>query len=158
MKLSIKKGFSFGLTSGIITTLGLIVGLHSGTHSRMAVIGGLISIAIADAFSDAIGMHISEESENKHREREIWESTTSTFLFKLFFALTFMIPILLFELQIAIIVSLVWGLFLLGLLSFYIAKKEKARPYKVILEHLLIAIVVIVLTHFIGGWIAQIFK
>ena len=38
MRLSIRKGFSFGLTSGIITTLGLIVGLHSGTHSKMIVI------------------------------------------------------------------------------------------------------------------------
>jgi len=28
MKHSLKTGFSFGLTSGIITTLGLMVGLH----------------------------------------------------------------------------------------------------------------------------------
>jgi len=39
MKHSLKTGFSFGLTSGIITTLGLMVGLHSGTHSRLAVMG-----------------------------------------------------------------------------------------------------------------------
>ena len=54
---------SFGLTSGIITTLGLIVGLHSGTHSKLAVIGGILTIAMADAFSDALGIHVSEESE-----------------------------------------------------------------------------------------------
>ncbi len=39
MKHSIKTGVSFGLTSGIITTLGLMVGLNSSTHSRIAVIG-----------------------------------------------------------------------------------------------------------------------
>ncbi|PIU42967.1 MAG: hypothetical protein COS98_00120, partial [Parcubacteria group bacterium CG07_land_8_20_14_0_80_35_11] len=78
MKHSLRVGFSFGLTSGIITTLGLMVGLHSGTHSKIAVIGGILTIAIADAFSDALGIHISEESEEKHTEKEIWESTIST--------------------------------------------------------------------------------
>ncbi len=68
MKLSYIKGISFGLTSGIITTLGMIVGLHAGTHSRLAVIGGVLTIAIADAFSDALGIHISEESQNKHTQ------------------------------------------------------------------------------------------
>jgi len=68
---SIKTGFSFGLTSGIITTLGLIIGLHAGTHSRLVVMGGILTIATADAFSDALGIHISEESETKHSNKEI---------------------------------------------------------------------------------------
>ncbi|MGZ8381620.1 MAG: hypothetical protein ACXW4C_08190, partial [Nitrospira sp.] len=55
MKASFKTGLSFGLTSGVITTLGLMVGLHSGTHSRTVVIGGILTIAIADAMSDALG-------------------------------------------------------------------------------------------------------
>ena len=59
MKESVKKGFGFGLTSGVITTLGMMVGLNASTGSRTAVIGGIIAIAIADAFSDAVGMHIS---------------------------------------------------------------------------------------------------
>ncbi len=59
LKHSLKIGFSFGLASGIITTLGLIVGLHSGTHSKKVVIGGILTIAIADAFSDALGIHLS---------------------------------------------------------------------------------------------------
>jgi len=60
MRHSITTGFSFGLTSGVITTLGLLVGLNSGTHSKLVVIGGILTIAIADAFSDALGIHISE--------------------------------------------------------------------------------------------------
>ena len=35
------SGISFGLTSGVITTLGLIVGLRSGTGSRLALIRGI---------------------------------------------------------------------------------------------------------------------
>ena len=70
MNHSLKIGVVFGLTSGIITTLGLMVGLHSGTHSRVVVIGGIVTIAIADAFSDALGIHVSEEAENVHTHKE----------------------------------------------------------------------------------------
>ncbi len=157
MKHSLKTGFSFGITSGIITTLGLIVGLHSGTHSKLVIIGGILTIAIADAFSDALGIHISEESENKHTTKEIWQSTFSTLFSKFIFAMTFVIPILLFRLPIAIIVSMAWGLSLLGIFSLYIAKEQRATAWKVILEHEFIAIIVIVLTHFVGKWIASIF-
>ncbi len=155
MKHSIKIGFSFGLTSGIITTLGLMVGLHSGTHSKLVVIGGILTIAIADAFSDALGIHVSEESENIHTNREIWEATISTFGAKFLFAITFVIPVLLLPLEIAIIVSILGGLNLLGIFSYYIAKEQKVKPWKIILEHLLIALVVIIITHYVGDWLGS---
>jgi len=154
MKLSVKKGFGFGLTSGIITTLGLIVGLHSSTNSKSVVLGGIIVIAIADALSDSLGIHISEESENQHKPREIWESTISTFLSKFVFALTFVIPILLFNLSTAIIISIAWGLSLISLFSYYMAKQENIKPFKAVAEHLTIAVFVIIVTHFVGDFVA----
>lgn len=158
MKHSLKTGFSFGLTSGIITTLGLMVGLYSGTHSRLAVIGGVLTIAIADAFSDAVGIHISEESENKHLKKEIWESTIFTFLSKFIFASTFVIPILLFPLTTAVMISVIYGLLLLAIFSFYLAKTQRQKTWMVISEHLIIAIVVIILTHYIGDLINKSFS
>ena len=155
MKISIRKGLGFGLTSGIITTLGLIVGLNSGTHSKIIVLGGILFIAIADSLSDALGIHISEEAGNKNTtKKQVWESTISTFLFKFIFASTFIIPILILSLQTAIIVSVVWGLSLLTIFSFYIAKKQNKNPKKAIAEHLIIAVLVIIATHFIGDWIS----
>lgn len=156
MKVSIRKGFGFGLTSGIITTLGLIIGLHSGTHSKLVILGGILVIAIADAFSDSLGIHISEEAGRADvKKREIWESTISTFLFKLVSALTFIVPILLLELQTAIIVSIVWGMSLLTLLSFYIARQKKLDPKKAIAEHLIIAVLVMIITHITGDLIGK---
>ena len=70
MKPAIKKGFSFGLASGVITTLGLMVGLYASTHSLLAVLGGILVIAVADALSDALGIHISEEAESKKSVKE----------------------------------------------------------------------------------------
>lgn len=154
MKISIKKGFSFGLTSGVITTLGLIIGLHSSTSSDIIVISGILVIAIADAMSDALGIHMSEEVDSKNTTKEVWESTIATFLSKFVFALMFVIPILFLELSTAIIFCVIWGLFLIVLFSYYLAKKQKINPYPVVLEHLLITIIVIILTHYVGVWLA----
>lgn len=158
MREALKTGISFGLTSGVITTLGLMVGLHSGTHSKLVVLGGILMIAIADAFSDALGIHVSEESENIHTRRQIWASTVSTFLSKFIFALTFVIPVVLFQLSIAILVSVLWGLGVLAILSYKIAMSQGTKPWRVIAEHLLIALAVIVITHFVGDWISVAFK
>jgi VIT1/CCC1 family predicted Fe2+/Mn2+ transporter len=141
------------MTSGAITTLGLMVGLHSGTHSKLVVIGGILTIAIADAFSDALGIHISEEAEHVHTKRQIWAATVTTFISKFFFALTFMIPVFLFELTTAIMVSVAWGLTMLTLISWGIARSQGARPWEVITEHVGIALAVIAITHFVGDWI-----
>jgi len=155
MKDSLRTGITFGMTSAVITTLGLMVGLHSGTHSRAVVLGGILTIAIADAFSDALGIHISEEAENAHTVRQIWGATIATFIAKFLFALTFAVPVFLFSLSSAILLSLVWGLSILTLLSFAIAKLQHEPPWKIIAEHLLIAIIVIGITHWTGDWIAK---
>ena len=157
MKHSLKVGYSFGVTSALITTLGLMVGLYSGTSSKMIVIGGILTIAIADAFSDSLGIHISEEGEGKHTKKQIWESTFSAFFFKFIFTIIFVIPVLLFPLKMAIIFSVFVGFFLLGLFSFRLAKSQKRKPCKIVLEHLFIALVVIVITYYVGYFVSRFF-
>jgi VIT1/CCC1 family predicted Fe2+/Mn2+ transporter len=158
LKNSVKKGVGFGLASGVITTLGMMVGLNATTHSKIAVVGGIVAIAIADAFSDAVGIHISEESEDKHDAKEIWESTVSTFVSKFLIAFTFVIPILLFDLYFAILVSVVWGLGLITVFSYYMANQQGVKPYKVILEHVTIVVAVIIITHYVGKAVVDIFQ
>jgi VIT1/CCC1 family predicted Fe2+/Mn2+ transporter len=154
MKDSLIKGISFGLTSAIITTLGLMVGLHSGTHSKIVVLAGILTIAIADALSDALGIHISEEAENTHTVKEIWGATIATFMTKFLFAMTFIVPVLFLCLSNAIIVSLIWGISILVVLSYLIAKSQDEPPWKIIGEHLIIALAVIAITHWVGEWLS----
>ncbi len=154
---SIRTGLSFGLTSGIITTPGVVVGLHAGTHSKIAVLGGILIIAIADASSDALGIHIAEEFENIHTQKEIWQATISTFVFKFFCALTFVVPVLMLDLQTAIVVGVIWGLSVLSILSYIIAREQNKKPWVIIGEHLLVAVAVICATHYIGDWISSTF-
>ena len=153
MKTSFKTGLSFGLTSGVITTLGLMVGLHSGTHSRTVVIGGIVTIAIADAMSDALGIHVSEESKNSGPTRQIWEATVATFVAKFVIAMTFVAPVVTRPLDQAIVISVIWGLLLLAVLSFFVARAQAIPPWKVIGEHLLIALCVVVMTYVVGDWV-----
>lgn len=157
MKPSFKAGVGFGLTSGVITTLGTILGLYSTTNSKLAIIGGILSIAIADAFSDSLGIHISQEAEDRHPEKEIWESTASTFVGKLLIALTFIIPALLLPIKLMIAVSIIWGFFLLTIFNIYLAKSAGKNYYKTIAEHLIITIFVITATYFVGVFIKTFF-
>jgi VIT1/CCC1 family predicted Fe2+/Mn2+ transporter len=111
-------------------------------------------IAIADAMSDALGMHLSEESSSRvTNRRQIWESTISTFVFKFIFASIFIIPFLFFDLKIAMQICILMGLLILGIFSYYIAKKHKTNPVAVILEHVVIAIIVIILTYYVGVFV-----
>jgi VIT1/CCC1 family predicted Fe2+/Mn2+ transporter len=65
-----------------------------------------------------------------------------------------MIPVLVFDLSNAILISVVYGLIMLSILSYTINKKEK---WKVIVEHITIALIVVIITHYIGDWIAESF-
>jgi vacuolar iron transporter family protein len=158
LKHALKTGTSFGLTSGIITTLGVMVGLHSTTRSKLAVAGGIIIIAVADAFSDALGIHISEESEAKHSAGEIWLATLSTLLSKTVVAALFIVPIILFSIQTAIYLSGGLGLIILAVLSSYLASQQGTSRLKAIAEHLTVAVIVIILSHYLGLLAANLFK
>ena len=157
MRKVLLKGFGFGVTSGVITTLGVIIGLHSGTQSKLAVLVGIIVLAVADALSDAMGIHVSEEAESEHTTKEVWQSSFFTFTSKLFIALSFIIPIGFLDLYTAILASVLWGLILISVFSFQMAKLQGQNPYKVIAEHVLIALLVVVLAHYLGDVLHEFF-
>ena len=158
MREALRTGASFGLTSGVLTTVGLIVGLYAGTRSKLVVIGGIFTIAVADALSDALGMHVHEESENQHTPAQIWAASGATFVAKLVTSLSFVVPVLLLELPAAVLASVVWGCAVLAWLSYRLAVGQGQSPWRAIAEHLTIAAVVVVLTHLVGGWISRVFS
>lgn len=156
-------GLSFGLTTAVITSLGMIVGIYSATTSKLAVVATIVIMAIADGLSDAASLHTVEEAEVeegriKHNPKEIWLTTFFTFLSVSGFSLSFLIPILIFPLNKAIILTIFWGIFLLTFLNFYISKIRKERATKLIFEHILLATFVILISHLIGREIPKILK
>lgn len=143
------SGAGFGVTSGVLTTLGLIVGLYSGTGSRAAVAAGIATIAIADALSDALGIHVSQESAGSD-PGSAWIAAATTFGAKVVFALSFLVPVLVLSLGIAVLVSIAWGLVLLTGFSWYVARLNRTSPISAIAEHLLVAAVVLAASQGVG--------
>ncbi len=152
-----RTGVFFGATSGVITTVGLIAGLYAGTESVVAVLGGILVIAVADAMSDALGIHLAQEADPDSTSEHIWSATISTFLTKFVVALTFAVPVMWLPLQTAVIVSIGWGLLIIGLLSWFLARSQQNAVLPVVSEHLGIAIAVIVVSYYIGVWVHQAF-
>jgi VIT1/CCC1 family predicted Fe2+/Mn2+ transporter len=64
---------------------------------------------------------------------------------------------LLLPLDQAVMASLLWGMLVIIVLSFFLAKAQNASPVLIIGEHLGIAILVVVLSHFIGVWVGETF-
>ena len=157
MKRAFKIGFSFGLPSGIVTTLGLMVGLNSSTHSQFVVIGGILTIAIADSLSDAMGMHFAQESESHLSHQDVWKTTLFTFLAKFIFSFIFIFPILTFELNTAIVICIMLGMYLIFLTSLIIARERNDNPWMVIITHLILTSIVIFIANYVGVLISNIF-
>ncbi len=152
-----RTGLFFGATSGVITTIGLIVGLNSGTSSITAVLGGILVISVADAMSDALGIHLAEEADPNTDHAHVWAATIMTFVTKFVFSISFAVPLLLLPLTTAVAVSVVWGLLVIVILSYFLARSQNESPLYIIAEHVGIAILVLVFSHYIGVWVAATF-
>ena len=157
IKNCLKSSIGFGIASGIITTLGLMVGLYSSTFSRGVVIAGILTIAIADSLSDAMGMHLAEETEGVHTDREIWNSTFFTFLTKFIVTISFLPSFFIFSLKFSIISNILWGFILIFIFSYLLSIQQKKRPIKAALEHSFLLLAVVVITYIVGRGIDKLF-
>ena len=147
--------FSMGATAAIITSTALIAGIHQGASARVGVITGLLVVAIADNISDSLGIHIYKESEGAS-QGDIKSTTLGNFLVRLFLVLTFVAIVAFSSSRTAFVVSSVWGLVLLAVLSYLIAKKRKKRLLREVLVHLAIALAVIAGCKLMGYAISQV--
>ena len=150
--------FSYGITSSVVTSLALIVGLDGITNPKMSIIGALLLIAIADNISDSLGIHIYRESAYSKAKNNTKVYTFSNFLTRLSITLLFVLLVMFLPIQYAILSSMILGLSLLSVLSYLIAVNQKTNPYLQILQHVGVAIVVMITSHFVGQTIISIFK
>lgn len=146
--------FSIGATAAITTSMGLIAGLTQGEAAKTSIVTGLLIIAVADNISDSLGIHIYKESEGASKD-DINSHTYGNFIVRLFLAFTFILIVLLFPSHAALIVSSIWGLVLLAILSYLIAKSKKANPFVEVVWHLLVALIVIVGSKLLGNLILK---
>lgn len=149
--------FSFGTTSAIITNIALIIGLDSATTTKLPIIGSLLVIALADNISDSLGIHFYQESEGLSASR-IWFLTATNFFSRFITSSGFILIVLLFPLHVAVYLSLIYGLSLLSIVSYVIAKSRQMSARYAITEHLVIAFIIVVVSKAIGSAVVHTFK
>lgn len=147
------RGYAFGVTAAVLTSMALIVGLGSGDSGKNAIIAGLLIIGVADNLSDTLGIHIFEESDA--RETKALGISVSNYVTRLFAVFTFVALVVLLPLDVARVVSLVWGAALLSVLTYFIARARSARPAPQIALHLMVAAVVVAMSQVIGMLIGR---
>ncbi len=135
------QGATFGIMEGIIMVLGTIMGL-SATGNNLVVLIGILTAGLADSFANSAGFYVSEETETYHTKKEIWKSTILCFLGTLGVVVILSIPILLFSLKNAIIISEILGLLILGILGYFVSTISKQTAGKLILKYIIIGMFV----------------
>ena len=148
------ENYILGSSAAIITNVSLIVGLGSGQAGKGPILGGLLTVALADNISDSLGIHWYKESEGCG-ERLSALATALNFLSRLLISFSFIAIVLLFPTPQAIFVGIVWALLLLNLVSYLIARSNHESSALEIIKHVLLAVIVIVLSRCVGYLIAH---
>jgi len=148
------ENYILGSSAAVITNVSLIVGLGSGQAGKGPIIGGLLTIALADNIADSLGIHLYKESEGCG-ERSSAVSTALNFISRLLVSLTFIGVVIVFTTYQAIVIAIVWSLALLTVISYLITRRSGKSSIAEIARHVLVAVVAIVLSRCVGYLIAH---
>lgn len=147
------RHYSYGATSAIATSLGLIVGFRAADVSKTALVSGLLVIAFADNISDSLSIHIYQESEGLE-SRSALRATLLNFVARLLVALSFVGIVLGFPPSAVPWIAIVFGMALLAAVTHGVARRRGVSPWREMIKHILVALAVIGVSHALGSWIA----
>lgn len=143
------SNFSFGAVSAVITCLALITSFDINDKSKLIVIGSLSVVALADNISDTLGIHIYQEGEFSSF-RKVWKVTLSNFIARLCVILMFMLFVFILPPMLAVACSILYGFLILTGISYLVAQKRHVAPKPIIVEHIVIALLVLGLSKYIA--------
>jgi vacuolar iron transporter family protein len=145
-----RAGIGFGLISGVGTALGLVVGLHSSTEDRRSIIGALLILSMTNSVHDAHGVEISRYFENQMDIAESRRLAWLTFVSEFLITLSFILPLIVFELHTAVMINVLWGLSVIAILGYLIAAERKQNPIHVMMSQTGELILMLLFSHYIG--------
>jgi VIT1/CCC1 family predicted Fe2+/Mn2+ transporter len=146
---------SFGSTAAIVTSMALILGLDAATATKSTIVSGLLIVALADNLTDALSMHVYEESHRRLAPREAFLATASNFVARLAVSLAFVLLVIVLPVGSAIVTSLALGLGLLVILTWALARERKGSLVAELFKHIAGALVVLLLARGVGTLIAS---
>lgn len=146
--------FSFGATSAVTSSLALIVGLNQLEVPRIGLIGGLLVLGFADNIADALGMHIYSESKSRSHTKL---NTAENYITRAGITLLFAAFVLLLPFQYALAASVITGIAVIALLSYFIAVEHGLKVGRTVAEHLVVTALVLVVSQLVGASIREMF-
>jgi len=149
------ESFAFGISSAVMTVMGIIVGLVSAQQSISAVIGGIASVGIADSMADALGVYTAKKSEKGSSDKVALRVALATFWSKLFFSASFVAIFMIFPNNQTLTVSIIWGLAVLAGIHFLIAFAREEKIIWNILKNIGLAIIIILTSFWVGSLIQK---
>lgn len=154
------QGVAFGTMDGLITILGVVIGIASATqNSGVVVMSGLVA-GLANAFGNTFGFYASELAEraehiqeNQHVSSmaETRRSTLLAFAHSLASTLVVVTPFVVFALRYAMIASLILALALLFALGAVVGKFSHASPWKFGIRYVLLGLAGAALSFMVGA-------
>lgn len=144
---------SFGGAAAIVTSMALIAGLNAAGVGRVSVMSALLIAAVADNLTDSLSVHMYQESESLE-QKEAFIGTISNFGTRLVICLSFVLIVAVFPAHVAIVWGLVWGMSLLAVLSYILARHRRVSGWSEVGKHLGVALTIILVSKMVGHWIA----
>jgi hypothetical protein len=143
---------SYGGTAAAVTCTALVSGLSAADATKPIIVSALLIAALADNLTDALSVHVYQESERLD-QRDAFTATVTNFVARLLLCMSFVLLIGLFSAAHATEAAIVWGTALLATLSYLMARERNVKPMPEVFKHLLIASAAIIVSKAIGHWI-----
>lgn len=155
-------GLAFGLVDGLVTMLGVVIGVAQATgETRLVIISGLVA-GVANAFGNSIGFYGSELAERgehlvEGREpssmREVRRSSLLSLITSLAATVILMVPFLVFSQGYAMLAAVVIGAVLLFSLGLLVGRLWGKHPLRYGLIYLGLGVAGAGLSFFVGEFV-----
>jgi len=132
--------------------MALITGLDAAKAGRATMVSALLIAAVADNLTDSLSVHMYQESE-RLEEREAFVGTLTNFATRFILCLSFVLIVMLFREHAAVAGGIVWGMSLLTVLTYILARHRKVSAMPEVGKHLAVAMVIIFVSKSIGHWV-----
>lgn len=133
----------------------MISGLSVADATKPVIVTSLLIAAFADNLTDALSIHIFQESEQLD-QKEAFTGTITNFLTRLLLCVSFVLLVGLFPLEQASKVAIAWGMLLLATLTYFVARERKVKPLLEVVKHMVVASAVILASLVIGHWVGAV--
>ncbi len=146
---------SYGGTAAVVTSMALISGLSAAGATKAVIVSALLIAAFADNLTDALSFHIFQESEQLD-QKDAFIGTITNFVTRLLLCISFALLIGLIPIVHAAIVAMIWGMLLLAIMTYLVARERKVKPILEVIKHLLVASAVVLASNVTGHWIGSV--